>query len=288
MEGQSGANPSSAADAPLRLSRLLPPAGPATIPEIVEGLGLWDRAPWPLPRPRVILNMVSSVDGRATLHGRSGPLSDAADRGLFHGLRTAVDAVLVGAQTVRTERYGRLISQPASRDLRADRGLSREPLACIVSASLALDGGIPLLAQPDARVAILTASMADLADVPAQVDYVRAARGGLLDLPAALAEVRARFAVESMLCEGGPHLAGQLLDAGLVDELFLSLSPTLAGAEPSGEQTLRILAGVKLEPPVELELLGVLQSRSSLFLRYGVSARERVSRATTLSSSLAS
>lgn len=288
MQGQSDANPGAASSDPPRLNRLLPPAAPATAAEIVDELGLWDRSPSPSSRPHVIVNMVSSVDGRASLQGRSGSLSDAADRALFHGLRTAVDAVLVGANTVRVERYGRLIPDAKRRELRAVRGLSEEPLACIVSSRLALDGDLPLFQEPAARVAILTEAAATLPDVPAHVDYVRAEREGLLDVPAALAEVRERFAVESMLCEGGPHLVGQLLDAGLVDELFLSISPTLAGAEPSGEQALRILAGVKLDPPVQLALLGVLQSGSSLFLRYGVSACERVSRATTLNSSLAS
>ncbi len=94
--------------------------------------------------------------------------------------------------------------------------------------------------------------------------------------------------MQSILCEGGPHLACQLLAAGLIDELFLSLSPLLAGGEPSAGEALRILAGGELEPPVELELLAVLHSDSGLFLRYGVSARERVSRETMLSSSLAS
>jgi riboflavin biosynthesis pyrimidine reductase len=75
-----------------------------------------------------------------------------------------------------------------------------------------------------------------------------------------------------VLCEGGPHLARQLLGAGLVDELFLSLSPMLAGGEPAGGEALRILAGTELEPPVGLELLDVLSSDSYLFLRYGVSA----------------
>jgi riboflavin biosynthesis pyrimidine reductase len=220
----------------------------------------------------LILNMVSSADGRATLQGRSGPLSDSPDRQLFHGLRSAVDAVLVGASTVRVERYGRLIPDEASRRLRRSRGLQEEPLACIVSASLDLGHDAPLLLEPAARVAVLTPSAASLPELPARVDYIRAERSGALDLPTALAEVRERFAVESMLCEGGPHLACQLLAAGLVQELFLSVSPTLAGGEPSGRQALRILAGEELEPPVELELLAVLQSDSSLFLRYGVSA----------------
>jgi riboflavin biosynthesis pyrimidine reductase len=272
METSSDADAGTAAGAPLRLSALLPPGDPATVPEIVDSLGLWERAPACSARPRVILNMIASVDGRATLSGRSGPLSDAADRKLFHGLRTAVDAVLVGASTVRTERYGRLIPERTRRDLRRSRGLQEEPLACIVSASLALDTDTPLLAEPAARVAVLTPSSASLPPTPAHVDYVRAGRDGQLDLSAALVEVRERFAVGSVLCEGGPHLAGELIRLGLVDELFLSLSPTLAGGDPSAKSELRMLAGVEFEAPVELTLLGVLRSESSLFLRYGVGA----------------
>lgn len=77
----------------------------------------------------------------------------------------------------------------------------------------------------------------------------------------------------TLLCEGGPHLARQLLGAGLLDELFLSISPRLAGGEPSGGEALRIIAGAELETPAELELLNVLSSASTLFLRYGLSAR---------------
>jgi riboflavin biosynthesis pyrimidine reductase len=274
---------------PLKLKRLLPAGPPASVAEIVEELGLWDRpAPATPARPaRVLLNMVSTADGRASVAGRSGSLSDRADRELFHGLRSAVDAVLVGAGTVRTERYGRIIPDASRRALRTTRGLSEEPLACIVSGRLALATDIPLLAEPCARVAILTSSAASLPAVGAHVDYVRAEREGRLDLRAALGELCERFALHSVLCEGGPHLAFQLLAAGLLDELFLSLSPQLAGGEPAGKDALRILAGSELEPPVELELLGALQSGSHLFLRYGVPARARVSRETIDSSSLA-
>jgi len=278
-----------AAEQPVRLERLLPGGDPATVAEIVEQLGLWDRPETTSERPRVLLNMISSVDGRASLGGRSGALSDSADRALFHGLRSAVDAVLVGAGTVRTERYGRIIPDAAGRALRLERGLSEEPLACIVSGRLALDGGIPLLGEPSARVVILTASAASLPATPAAaVEYVRTVSDGHLDLAAAVRELRARFDVRSVLCEGGPHLGLQLLEAGLLDELFLSLSPLLAGGEPSAGEALRILAGAELEPPAALQLLGVLRSDSHLFVRYGVLARERVSRETMPSSSLAS
>ncbi|HLM84782.1 MAG TPA: dihydrofolate reductase family protein [Solirubrobacteraceae bacterium] len=257
------------------------------VAQVVERLGLWQRAAPAGGRPRVLLNMIATADGRATIGGRSGPLSGAADRALFHGLRSAVDAVLVGSGTVRTERYGRIVPDPAVRAERQRRGLSDEPLACIVSGRLALAADLPLLAEAEARVAILTASADSLPPCPAHVDYVRAARGDALDLTTALAELRGRFDVRSLLCEGGPHLACQLLAAGLLDELFLSLSPRLAGGESAGGQALRILAGAELQPPVELELLDALRSDSDLFLHYRVLAPARVSRETIASSSLA-
>jgi riboflavin biosynthesis pyrimidine reductase len=272
MAVQADSNPPPQADQRVRLRRLLPAGDPATAAEVVEQLGLWERSASAPERPRLLLNMISTVDGRATLGGRSGPISDRADRELFHGLRAAADAVLVGAGTVRMERYGRIIRDESVRRLRRERGLAEEPLACIVSGRLALDAEIPLLADPQARVVIVTSSEASVPAAAAHIDYVRARKEGRLDLAAALAELRARFGVLSLLCEGGPHLGLQLLAAGLVDELFLSVSPRLAGGEAASGEALRIVAGPELEPPLELELLGVLECHSHLFLRYGVSA----------------
>ncbi|MEA2216776.1 MAG: hypothetical protein QOK19_2337 [Solirubrobacteraceae bacterium] len=256
----------------IRLQRLLPAGEDLTPEQLVEQLGLWERPSPPPPRPRVMLNMISTVDGRATIGGRSGTISDAADRALFHALRSPADAVLVGAGTVRTERYGRIIRDEARRRERVRRGLAPEPIACIVSGRLALCEDIPLLQCPGARVVVLTASAASLPATAAEVDYIRSA-GPQLDLATALAELAERFGVASVLCEGGPHLARQLLGAGLLDELFLSVAPLLAGGEPSGGEALRILAGGELDEPAQLELLGTLRSGSTLFLRYGLSAR---------------
>lgn len=221
-------------------------------------------------RPYVALNMISTADGRATLAGRSGAIGDDADKQLFHGLRTLVDGVMVGAGTVRAEGYHRLIRDPAARERRRERGLAKEPLACVVSGRLALDERVPLLADPEAHVAILTASPASVpAACEAQIDYVRCAREGQLDLVAAMRELRARFDVTTLLCEGGPHLNAHLLAAGLVDELFLSLAPTLAGGDAMSE-SLRIVSGVDLAPPVAMELLSTHEHESHLFLRYGI------------------
>ncbi len=269
------------------------PPQPASAERVVERLRMWDPSPPSSPstqRPRVLLNMVCTADGRATLGGRSGSIGNRADRELFHALRTAVDAVLVGAGTVRAERYRGLVRDEAHRRLRRARGLAEEPLACIVSASLDLAPDLPLLADPAARIAVLTPSpacelpasavpasepsmSAAPADGPSEeaapVEYIRAARDGQLDLPAALAELHTRLGVRTVLCEGGPRLNGQLLAAGLVDELFLSLAPKLAGGADPGAN-LRIVCGPELDPLLELELLDVLENESQLLLRYRV------------------
>ncbi|MGA9874870.1 MAG: dihydrofolate reductase family protein [Solirubrobacteraceae bacterium] len=263
---------STAPEPALELQRLLPPLPAVTVERLMDELDLSALARAGAPsRPYVALNMVSTADGRATLGGRSSAIGGRADKQLFHGLRTVVDAVMAGAGTVRAERYRRLVRDERGRTLRAERGLAEEPLACIVSGRLGLDEQIPLLNDPGARVAILTPSAASLPEqCHASIDYVRAARAGALDLPGAMSELRERLGVRTLLCEGGPHLNAQLLAGGLVDELFLSLSPLLAGGDATSE-TLRILSGPELDPPVALELVWVLEHESHLFMRYKVS-----------------
>jgi riboflavin-specific deaminase-like protein len=253
------------------LHRLLP-RGPDTDPEGFVGSLNLAATPSRGARPHVMLNMASSADGRASLGGRSGGLGNRADRLLFHALREAVDAVLVGAGTVRAERYGRMIRDPERRRRRAESGLAEEPLACVVSARLELPADVPLLSDPDARVVILTPAAESLQGVRARVEYVRAGSGTTLDLARALAELHERFAVRTLLCEGGPHLNHDLLRAGLVDELYLSFAPLLAGGDDPERRTLRIVAGEELPEPAALELASVLESESQLFLRYLVRA----------------
>jgi riboflavin biosynthesis pyrimidine reductase len=257
----------------LVLGRLLPPGDPVTVEEIVADLTSRDPAAGPANRPYLTLNMVSTADGRASIGGRSGPIGNRADRELFHGLRSVADAVMVGAGTVRAERYGRIVPDEARRRARVARGLGAEPLACIVSGRLELPVDLPLLAEPAAQVAILTPSAASLPEHAAHVDYIRPSHEGVLDLGVALAELRTRFAVRTLLCEGGPHLNAQLLAAGLVDELFLCVAPLLAGGDPVAGEALRIVAGVELDPPVEMRLIGALESDSHLFLRYALAPR---------------
>ena len=230
------------------------------------GLALGDRAPE--RRPYVVLNMVSTADGKAAVDGRTAPMGSDVDRAVFHRLRTQADAVMVGASTVRIERYGRMTKTNELRDARLAEGLQPDALAVVVSGSLDLAPDLPLLADPESRVVVVTASAAQLDGAAAQVSYIRepAQDGGGVSLAGPLERLRSEHGVRSLLCEGGAQLNSQLLREGLVDELFLTFAPKLVG----GAHALTIVAGRELPEMVDLELMSALRAGSELFLRYRV------------------
>ena len=248
---------------------LLGRSGAPTPDEAASGLRLGELAP--PHRPYLVLNMVSTLDGKASLGGRTAGIGSRADRELFHQLRTQADAVMAGAATARTERYGRMVRDPTRREKREREGLASDPLACVVSGSLAGLAELPLLAAPQQAVALVTGASGEIGPTQATVHYVRAAREdasvGGVDLAAALGTLRAEHGVRSILCEGGPTLNAELLRAGLVDELFLSVAPKLVG----GAGALTIVAGAAMPEPVELELVWVLEHEGELYLRLRVS-----------------
>lgn len=248
---------------PVVLHRLAPEAGELTADELVGELRPWELAP--AARPYVLLNMVATTDGRASVGGRTAPISSVPDRQLFHALRTRVDAVMVGAGTLRTERYGRLVPDHARRDQRSAAGLAPDPLAIVVSGSLRLPADLPLFQDPASRVVVVTTADGAVGDCPAQLEYLRSAP---VDLAAALERLRAEHGVRSILCEGGPQLNASLLDAGLIDELFLTTVPLLAG----GAGALTIMGDAPLREPVRLALVWLLESGGELFARYALRA----------------
>ena len=218
-------------------------------------------ADWaPDGRPYVVVNMVATLDGRAAIDGRAGPIGNEADRQLFHHLRARGDAVMAGAGTVRVERYGRLTRNAEIAALRRSFGVRAHPLAVVVSRSLRLPLDLPLLNEPGREVAIITDATHELPATPARVVYLREPLSG------ALATLRRDHGVRAIVCEGGPNLNASLFPAGLADELFLCIAPTLAG----GTDPLTILSGPPIEPPLRLELVWLLESDGYLFARYRV------------------
>ena len=233
------------------MRRLHPEPGEIAPEEAVAGLA---------GRETLVLNMVASADGRATLDGRSGPLSGAADREVFHLLRAQADAIVVGPGTLREERYGRFTKNSELRARRAAAGRAPEPLGIVLARDLELPWEIPLFAEPEARVAVYTPAGGAAPDVAAAVEVHEAAG------PAeAIADARARHGLRCVLAEGGPHLNARLLAAGLVDELFLTLSPLLAG----GAEALTVVEG-EIGGPRGLRLEQAIEADSALLLRYRV------------------
>jgi riboflavin biosynthesis pyrimidine reductase len=235
-------------------------AGAAAIRDLVADLRPRERARD--ARPFAYVNMVTTVDGRATVEGRSAALGDAADLAMLLELRTLADAVLIGPGTLRAEGYGRLLRDPQRHARRRAVGQDEDPIAVVISRGFELPWDAGLFAAADQPVLVYTGAPGDPPDVPAPVEVV--------PLPdatpaAAFADLRAR-GVRSLLCEGGPTFNRALLAAGLVDELFLTVAPLVT----AGEQAPRIVAGAPLDVPARLGLRRVLRHGDELLLRYAL------------------
>jgi riboflavin-specific deaminase-like protein len=227
--------------------------------ELASELRLHELAP--PDRPYLGINMVSSLDGKATLDWRTKGLSTEIDRRLFHHLRTQADAVMVGAGTAREERYGRITKNEELSAKRVAEGRAAEAVAVVVSGRLDLPRDLPLLNEPEQAVLIATGSEAELPGLGTHVEYARVGD----DLPRLMADLHER-GVRSVLCEGGPTLNSFLFAAGLVNELFLTLNPKLLG----GAAALTIVAGRELVEPLELDLVSVAEAEGELYTRWRV------------------
>jgi riboflavin-specific deaminase-like protein len=241
------------------MRRLLPDPGPTTVAEQLDSY-----RPWELSheeRPFVATNFAATVDGRATIGGVSGPIGSSADTEMLARLRTRFDAVMIGAGTMRAERYGRVVADREQREHRERIGLPHDPLMVIVSGRLDLPWDAPLFTAGGGRVLVFTASEAEPPETATSLRLVR--HKGKVDLAAALRRLREERGIRALLCEGGPHLHGQLWARGLVDELFLTTAPRLTGAGAP-----RILEGEAQPGITELELAWLLEQDGELFSRY--------------------
>ena len=186
-------------------------------------------------------NFVSTLDGAATGdNGRSSSINTGADRDVFGLLRALADVILIGAGTSRIEGYRRATVRAPWLALR--EGRPGHPTMAVVSRS----GDIPPLLQ-EAReeagdVLLVTCSRAgnetiDLAREALGEDQVIVEGQESVDLAAALDTLALR-GMRHILCEGGPHLMRDLTASGRLDELCLTLAPTVV----AGSHT-RITAG---------------------------------------------
>jgi riboflavin-specific deaminase-like protein len=238
--------------------RLFPDPGPTTVESELSTLDLVAAAP--AKRPYLVTNFAVTLDGRATIGGRSGPIGSSTDTDMLMGLRSVTEAVMIGAGTMRVERYGRVVPSGDRRAQREEAGLAHDPLMVIVSGSLELPWDADLFTSGAGEVLIFTASDKEPPETATEVEVIRHPKR--VDLAKALEHLRANRGIRCVLSEGGPHLHGQLVAADLVDELFVTLAPKLAGGDGPG------LVGGLPEESRDLELVWLLEDEGELFARY--------------------
>jgi riboflavin biosynthesis pyrimidine reductase len=219
--------------------------------------------PAPPARPWLMVGMVAGIDGSTALEGVSGGLGGAPDRHVFRAVRAVPDVIVVGAGTVRAERYGPARLDPVLRRMRRGRGQTAVPAVAVVSGRLDLDPASPLFIDAEERTIVVThaasdpgrrAKLAEVADV--------LVAGDTAVVPdAVLAALGARGAT-TVLCEGGPTLNNAFAAAGLVDEVCQTLAPTLAASRPG------TFGSLPLAHPEPMRLTHVLESEGVLFVRY--------------------
>ena len=223
--------------------------------------------PKPAGRPWLMVNMIASADGAVAIGGTSEALGNPADETVFSAVRASADWIVAAAGTVRAERYGLPRPAAASRRARLAAGRSERPRLAVVSASLDLDLGLPLFSDRrpgDDPPVILTGSAAPTEVVKrletvAEVVRLRSQRPQPAEI---LAELDRRGA-DVVLSEGGPSFNGRLADAGVIDELCLSVAPLVAGGASS-----RIVHGSTRSVAQTMRVDHLLEASDTLFVRY--------------------
>jgi len=230
-----------------------------TVAELLDAYSLPERA-----AARVRMNFVTSADGAATLDGRSGVLGGETDRALMEVLRALADVVVVGAGTVRAEGYGGMRIGDALAGWRQEHGLPTQPRLAVVSGRADLDPADAVFSEAVTTPIVITSSHAPVDRLRALDDVadVVMCGDGTVDLRG-MRSTLAERGLPQILCEGGPGLFGSLVAEDLVDEVCLTVSPTLAGGE-SG----RIMRGAP-EAARALRLVhAITDDDGFVFLRY--------------------
>lgn len=215
------------------------------------------------PPDGVRVNMIYSADGAAAFGGRAGPLSSQTDQQLLKILRGFADVVLVGAATARAENYGPVQLSDTQQAQRQREGKSKPPPIAVISQT----GELPtrLLSDPGQPPLLVTCaeSVARHNSTSDQRCGVLVAGEDTVDVRRAVALLRAH-GLSRVLCEGGPTLLDELVDADVVVEVCVTLAPKLAASQPMGHRR----HPSRLPLPATLRLKHALVYDDYLFLKY--------------------
>ncbi|HEX2098819.1 MAG TPA: RibD family protein [Rubrobacteraceae bacterium] len=229
----------------------------------------------------MLINMVASLDGKASVGGKASAIGSHTDRTLMRSLRARADAVMIGAGTLRAEKLRLDVPEDLAK-ARASRGLEPQPLAVLVTTR----GDVPLGANlvdtslenvlivaspeiPQERLASLSSHVS--VEIVTKEMATPADTG--LDLGRALEVLKGRYGVGVLLVEGGPALNHSLISSGLADELFLTLAPKVLGGE--APESLTVVEGSLLRPrDMAPKVVSVHLFDDELFLRYALCSEE--------------
>lgn len=223
--------------------------------------GLAQAYPWPASGRWVRAMMVTTLDGSATgPDGLSGSISSRADRAVLAETRRLCDAVLIGAGTLRAERYRPMMAKAADARERADLGLAPAPVVAVVSGSLDLPWEEPFFREATVRPIVITTASADRASLGTARQHADVIAMPGNDVSAvAIVEALVDRGLHRIVCEGGPSLLRSLAVAGLIDEADIAVSPMMVGNGhgPTGTPV-----------PVRFHLAQVITEGGFLFGRY--------------------
>ena len=235
--------------------------------------------------PRVFANFVETIDGVVAMPDieRSNAIvsdESEADRFVMGLLRAVADVVVVGSGTMLAAPKGTWradkVFPPAAdafAELRRTLRKREHPAVAIVTAGGSFDPMHPVL-ETGAIVLTTERAAPDIrASVPEATEVVAVNEGDLVDPVEAVAALRAR-GHDLILSEGGPTLFTSFVAVGAVDELFLTVSPLLAGR--SGVPRLSLADGIELLPDVRVagDVLSIRRHGDHLFLRYALGSSD--------------
>ncbi|HEY4606021.1 MAG TPA: dihydrofolate reductase family protein [Acidimicrobiia bacterium] len=211
-------------------------------------------------RPWLLVNFISSADGGTAIGGKSSSLGDDDDKAVFQALRAVPDVILVGSGTVEAEDYRPVLLDEERRERRLAAGLNEVPVLGIVSGRLSFDPEARVFSDPEHRPMVITGPDAD----PAKLAMLGDSADVVFLDDVTPANIMERLgAATVILCEGGPTLVGQFVASRMVDELNLTIAPTMIGGRSA-----RIAHGPPADPPLDMRLDRALIGDRSLFLRY--------------------
>lgn len=226
--------------------------------------------------PKVIVNMAMSADGKIATQNRAvhsfGSKKDVEN---LYRLRAMSDAVICGAETVKSENVTLGVGGEKFKKIRLKNGLNECHIRIIVSGSVSISPELAVFKSKISPIIILTTNSAN----PEKLETIKQTDSNLIhilkcgesevDFKSAFRILKSKWNINTLLCEGGGRLNSALFRSGLVDELYITICPYIFGG--SLAPTIADGEGIKrLEDCINLKLISKRILGNEIFLHYKI------------------